>query len=203
MSIHIAPWSLRELVTNLSHQHDAPGLFTMNVNIHKNYVDYNHAAQRVMTMPNAGGNSLISEVLSAELVDRLLGVRQIMTEMEIRYAFQGPITDYVCQVDASSGAGMTGVSVTRAMAYRRRLTTKDARRILTKKIKGINFSTASVANVTLRRQILHVWVESGADARIIRRVWSQIPGHLKSNTIVLVATVNMTSVFTNTYSTHD
>ncbi|KAI7884768.1 hypothetical protein K492DRAFT_234526 [Lichtheimia hyalospora FSU 10163] len=146
-------------------------IITANINVHPasrhGQFDFGEAAQRVMCTPNAGGRCLVSEVLSVELVDRLFGVQHLLTEMEIEYATLGPITDYACRIAGDDTGGKTlGVSVTRAMAYQRRFTTQDAWRLVTKKTRGVVLSSASVVGCTFERQILHIWVSSGADAAI-------------------------------------
>ncbi|ORY93140.1 hypothetical protein BCR43DRAFT_565771 [Syncephalastrum racemosum] len=150
------------------------------------------AAQRVLTTPNAGGNSLVSEVLSAEVLDRLLGIRAIKTEMELVYSQAGPITDFAIQIDTHI---WWGVSVTRALAFKRRLTAYDCQRLLTKKLSGILISTENVVNCAFERQILHVWARSGKDAGLVRRVCSKLPAELVSNTLILITTANSDAVF--------
>lgn len=150
------------------------------------------AAQRVLTTPNAGGSSLVSEVLSAEVLDRLLGIRAIKTEMELVYRQPGPITDFAIQLDTQV---WWGVSVTRALAYKRRLTAYDCQRLLTKKLGGILVSTENVVDCVFERQILHVWTRSGKDAGLVRRVCSKLPSELVSNTLVLITTANSEAVF--------
>ncbi|CAO3594164.1 unnamed protein product [Absidia cylindrospora] len=155
-------------------------------------------ARRILTTPNAGGSSILSEVLSAELLHRLLGATVIKTEMEIIYSRRGsPITDYACQIPLPRNSKVltVGVSVTRAMAFQRSLDKNDVHRLLVKKLKGINTSSKTVINCSFDRQILHVWTQSGHDASIVKRVWAKLPDTLRSNTIVLVTTINCPLLF--------
>lgn len=205
MSIHMACGSLLELRDTLYNCPQKSLIVTANINVHPKsrhgQFDFGEAARRVMCTPNAGGRCLVSEVLSVELMDRLFGVRHLLTEMEIEYATLGPITDYACRISTAAAAGdahpqkTLGVSVTRAMAYERRFTTQDAWRLVTKKTRGVVYSSASVVGCTFERQILHIWVSSGADAAIVRRVCSKLPSHLKSNTIIFITTINMDASF--------
>lgn len=198
MSIHMACGSLLELRDTLYNYPQKPLIVTANINVHPKsrhgQFDFGEAARRVMRTPNAGGRCLVSEVLSVELMDRLFGVRHLLTEMEIEYATLGPITDYACCI-GNAPQKTLGVSVTRAMAYKRRFTAQDAWRLVTKKTRGVVYSSASVVGCTFERQILHIWVSSGADAAIVRRVCSKLPSHLKSNTIIFITTINMDASF--------
>jgi hypothetical protein len=42
-------------------------------------------AERIFTLPNAGGKSIVSEVLSMEYMVRAFGASTVVSEMEIRY----------------------------------------------------------------------------------------------------------------------
>ncbi|KAI8097652.1 uncharacterized protein BX664DRAFT_326928 [Halteromyces radiatus] len=153
-------------------------------------------ALRILNTPNAGGSSIWSETLSAELLYRLIGATVLLTEMELVYCRRGsPITDYACQVVSDGKIITLGVSVTRAMAYRRPFNKTDALSLLTKKLKGINVSSSTVVNCSFDRQILHVWCQSGRDAAIVKRTWSKLPSLLRSNTLVLVSTINSSHLF--------
>ncbi|KAI9323213.1 hypothetical protein BX666DRAFT_1884376 [Dichotomocladium elegans] len=203
LSLHWSRQSLGDLLAALRDRTLAVTL-TANICVHDDsYVDFGPLSQRVLYTPNAGGPSIVSEALSAEIVGRLVGIRRIFTECELTYnnstrSSASPITDYGCHLDFSNGG--LGVSVTRAMGHysqyrHHRLTAQQARRIVKKKLKGILESSATVANCTFLRQILHIWVRDGSDMAIVRRVCSRMPPALKSNTIILITTVNMPSVF--------
>ena len=193
ISIYISSQSLFDLVTTLRQRPNDSLIVVANIDFYGNYIDFGLPSQRVLSTPNAGGPSLVSEAMSAEVVDRLVDIRQLLTELEVQYKTKGPITDYACYSASTSQA--LGVSVTRAMAFGRRFTSKDAMRLITKKLRGINKSTITVSNYKFDRQILHVWAKNGTDAAIVRRTCSKIPSHIRSNTIILITTINMDSVF--------
>ncbi|KAI9268949.1 hypothetical protein BDA99DRAFT_503067 [Phascolomyces articulosus] len=196
MSIYFSRPSLLDLVTTLRHRPNDSLTVVANINFYGNYIDFGFPSQRILSTPNAGGGgvtSLMSEAVSAEVIDRLVGISKVLTEMEIQYSTKGPITDYVCYSSSISQA--LGVSVTRAMAFGRRFTAKDAMRLMKKKISGINKSTLTVSNYKFQRQILHVWAENGTDAAIVRRACAKIPDTIRKNTIILITTINMDSVF--------
>ncbi|KAI9488603.1 hypothetical protein BDB00DRAFT_847561 [Zychaea mexicana] len=193
MSIHVARHTLLDFVSTLRHRPDASMIVVANIDVHGNYIDFGLPSQRVLCTPNAGGPSIMSEAMSAELIDRLVGIRNLLTETEVQYTTKGPITDYACYSVSTSQA--LGVSVTRAMAFGRRFTARDAIRLMKKKINGINKSTKTVSNYKFERQILHVWAATGTDAAIVRRACAKIPDHIRNNTIILITTINMDSVF--------
>lgn len=52
------------------------------------------AGNRMYHTPNAGGNSLWSEVVSLEILEAEFGAKLLRTEMEIEYNCECKITDY-------------------------------------------------------------------------------------------------------------
>jgi len=97
-------------------------------------MDLCDGARRIMDEPNAGGNSVWSEVLSLEVLYRMFGAKLVKTEMEIRYAPAGSKkTDYSCVIAGQK----LGVSVTRAYKYRGVYTNEDAALLLHKKLYGV------------------------------------------------------------------
>ncbi|XP_071958582.1 uncharacterized protein [Antedon mediterranea] len=103
-------------------------------------MELSSSGKKLEMCPNAGGNSVESEVLSFEMLHRCFGAELLKTEMEVDYfPSGGAITDYTCRL-----FGITlGVSVTRAMKYKGQFDVEDARedatRLLTKKLNGMSF----------------------------------------------------------------
>ncbi|ORX52470.1 hypothetical protein DM01DRAFT_1336844 [Hesseltinella vesiculosa] len=185
-----------DMMMALASNPTACGLASCNIHVPSNA--YLHTmirspcAVKVYTDPNAGGSSLISEAMSMEMLARLFGAKLLFTELELKYASsRSPITDYACQI----GNSLVGVSVTRAMNYRQALTKTNARRLLLKKLSGINKSSQSVTNCSFDRQILHVWTQTSRDAATVKSLFDKMPQHLKSNTIILVTTINLPILF--------
>lgn len=136
----------------------------------------------IQNTPNAGGNSIESEVLSFEILKKSLNAKLLKTEMEIKYFPNGgSITDYVCKIFDT----VIGVSVTRAMKYRDLMTLDDASYLLRKKLKGINQSSKN-SLIKWSKQILHVWVQTSDDGFTVQEAWNQMDSNLKTNTIVLI-----------------
>jgi len=151
-------------------------------------------AERIFNLPNAGGNSVMSEVLSCELMSALLGATLLRTEMEIEYMWHGcKITDYSMELCGQA----TGVSVTRALKFNGVFTEEDAVHLLKKKLDGVNASTRCVLpEHGWSKQILHVFTEQEYIAEIVARVYHKMSQELKSNTLVmLTVTKNASFVF--------
>ncbi|XP_033727316.1 AAC-rich mRNA clone AAC4 protein-like [Pecten maximus] len=152
------------------------------------------AAIRLATVPNAGGNSVVSEVLSFELFQRCFNAKLLKTEMEVDYfPMGGSITDYVCDLFGHK----VGVSVTRAMKYHGEFTEEDAHRLLTKKLSGVVQSTKNSME-KWEKQILHVWTTSKDTANTLSRVFHNLESDVTSNTVVMITvSTNAKYIFRN------
>lgn len=135
---------------------------------------------RVLNTPNAGGNSVWSEVLSMELFATLYAAQLKATEMEIEYLLEGSITDY----SVTMGGSVIGVSVTRAMKYRGVFSYEDALALLTKKLRGVLKSSENVAEEhKWTKQVLHVWVQEPYMVALVQQAYAALD-HLWGNTLV-------------------
>lgn len=159
--------------------------------------------------PNAGGSSVRSEVLSLEILQRILDCKLLATEMDIFYYPHGSKrTDYsirITQEEEGEERSVTlGVSVTRAMNFhegRIEYTTRDAKHLLVKKLDGILWSTKFNLDETRRRrgfsrQILHVFAQSEHIANMLKQVYMDekaISTELRSNTIVMITVAEQAS----------
>lgn len=165
---------------------------------HKRFSDMTLSAEalRILIIPNAGGNSVVSEVLSYEMLRQLLGAKLFKTEMEVKYFPQGgSITDYVVQIFDQ----VVGVSVTRAFKYDGDLQVTDVVPLLQKKLRGVNQATRN-SMVTWSKQMLHVWVKDKASAKVVMKAFKSpaLEKELKSNTFVLVTVADNTpEIFAN------
>ncbi|KAF9911508.1 hypothetical protein EC991_003310 [Linnemannia zychae] len=155
-------------------------------------------ALRMLNLPNAGGSSLLSEVLSCEMLYRCLGARLAKTEMEIRYFFAyQPMTDYTISLPGLASGFHVGVSVTRAFAYKGAYRRSECRKLLKKKLSGITASTRNVMDERLFKQILHVWVPNGKVARTVQATYRTLSPELTRNSVVVISVVNAAWVFSN------
>ena len=141
-------------------------------------------ARPMYDAPNAGGSSKCSEIFSMVALDACLGADLYKTETTIEYTAEGSITD----LEITVGGERYGVSVTRA--YKgpiTEFTSADATALLTKKLEGINESTANVAPADAwKRQILYVWTLNEDWSDIVWDAWKTLDAPLKSDTVVIV-----------------
>lgn len=138
--------------------------------------------ERIKNLPNAGGNSVASEVLSFELLRCMCGAELLRTEMELEYfPFGGKITDYSIELYGLH----IGVSVTRAMKYNGIFNDEDAKRLLTKKLYGVNESSRLVCQ-PFHKQILHIFCTHEYIADVLERVYATLDPELQSTTLVVL-----------------
>lgn len=157
---------------------------------------FSKGAFRLLTLPNAGGNSVMSEALSFELMQRCFRATLSKTEMEVQYfPMGGSMTDYV----VSLWGRQIAVSVTRAFKYQALFTEDDATHLLNKKLKGVVQSSRNALE-KWSKQILHVWTTSAADAATLTSAYhDRVDPCLKANTVVLVTTATRSPfIFDNT-----
>lgn len=141
-------------------------------------------AQRVLSTPNAGGSSEMSEAVSFEILSSLFGCRLERTEMEIEYTPGSKITDYSVRLYGH----VIGVSVTRAMTFHKHLfTEQSAQQLLMKKLHGINKSTENVLDEhRWERQILHCFCQNWEIAAVMAQTLSTMDPALIADTIVIL-----------------
>jgi len=150
-------------------------------------------AKRMASMPNAGGSSLLSEVLAFELLARAFGASLERTELELDYAHGSTMTDFAITI---FGGYPLGVSVTRAYKWRggladpSGLNVAEARRLIIKKLAAINVSSRNVQNYRWRKQLLHVWAFTHRDAVLLEKTYSAVPASLRANTVLLITRCN-------------
>lgn len=164
-----------------------------NWKIHSNLEEFSilsrnisHCGKLILNEPNAGGNSVFSEVLSFEILHRSFGAKLLKTEMQIVYFPENSKkTDYSVILEGKK----IGVSVTRAFHFLddKYFTSIEAKVLLRKKLNGIIYSTHCVSEYDLwEKQILHCFVRSEQVAQILMREYRNMRSTFKSNTIVLV-----------------
>ncbi|XP_072165894.1 AAC-rich mRNA clone AAC4 protein-like [Diadema setosum] len=148
-------------------------------------------ARRMKECPNAGGNSVESEVMSFELFHRCFGAKLFQTEMEIAYDPRGgPMVDYTCEIFGVS----VGVSVTRAMKYKAEFEKEDAEDLLRKKLKGLHRATQN-AKDRWSKKVLHIWATSPDVAEKLTSEYKKLcedesSTHLTSEVFIIVTVVN-------------
>lgn len=143
-------------------------------------------AQAILDAGNAGGSSLISETFAFEILYRCEGAKLLATETEVMYHNpMGKITDLLVEIDGKK----VGVSVVRAFVFPfdDPYPYSEAERILTKKLEGINESTANVKEEDRWvKQILSVAAYSEQHAVELRAAFDAASEELKTDTILYV-----------------
>jgi len=151
------------------------------------HMQLSEGGAKLLNTPNAGGNSVTSEVVSFELIRRLAGCKLAKTEMDIAYDFpdHSKKTDYVVSM---SDERLVAISVTRAMRHPgKTYDYEDAARLMTKKLLCVYFSNRNV----LRRdrwaqQVLHIITDDNRKARLLRKAFKKVDPELKQGVVVLV-----------------
>eukprot|EP01098_Paradermamoeba_levis_P005469 TRINITY_DN229_c0_g1_i2.p1 TRINITY_DN229_c0_g1~~TRINITY_DN229_c0_g1_i2.p1 ORF type:complete len:341 (-),score=117.04 TRINITY_DN229_c0_g1_i2:123-1145(-) len=164
---------------------DPPGPLGMHEDVAKRvWKHLSPSSKRLALDPNAGGNSVWSEVYSFEVLQRAFGAELVKTEMEIEYWPEGSKkTDYICKI----GGQLVGVSVTRAMKFKGEFTEEDAMKLLTKKLFGIQQSTQNVSReYNWKKQILHTWSQNAQTTKLLIEQFEKLDEALKSNTVLFI-----------------
>lgn len=198
---YMSPFAISELVASLISR-SRPTSVVVNTSVVRGLgfddLAWSMDSLRMLNTPNAGGSSLLSEVLSCEVLGRCLGARLARTEMEIKYLFaEQPITDFTVTLPNVSPRMSVGVSVTRAFAYKGAYRKAACRKLLLKKLTGILASSRNVIGERFFKQILHVWVPNGKVARTVQSAYRSLPVEVTHNTVVLISVVNARWVFSN------
>jgi len=163
-------------------------------------MDLSPGALQILHLPNAGGNSLESEVLSFELLHRCYGAELLETEMEIAYFPESSKkTDYSVLLHGHR----VGVSVTRAMKFNALFTREDAIYLLEKKLFGIIVSSRHVLEEHgWEKQILHVWASHSYIADIITEVFHKISNTLRVDTLLILTVCTEDSKPSNIFTSN-
>jgi len=143
-----------------------------------------NGGKRILTVPNAGGNSVWSEVLSFEVLNGLFQANLLYTEMELVYQWMNcKITDYSVVIFGQT----VGVSVTRALKFNGVFDDEDALYLLRKKLEGVNSSSYNISpQHSWCKQILHVFCKDQNVARVVENVYESLDKNLKTNTLVIL-----------------
>lgn len=143
-------------------------------------------AQYILSQPNAGGSSVLSEVFAYEVLDRCEMASLIKTETEIVYPldYTGSITDILVSIDGLK----IGVSVTRAFNFNGDPYTVDnATTLLEKKLAGINESSLGVtAEDAWAKQILFVMAFDPDHIASLQTAFEGLDATLRSDTVLYI-----------------
>lgn len=146
--------------------------------------------QTLWDIPNAGGSSIESEIMSFEILHFCEGAKLLKTETEIQYqppddAGPNTITDYLAEI----GGKKVGVSVTRAYKPANlTFTDPEVQTLLEKKLDGVIRSSQRVLPADKWvKQVLHVFVATkDAHDAVVRVYNNNITAQTKADTILLL-----------------
>ncbi len=128
-------------------------------------------AKRSLRVENAGGHSVISEMMSIEYFSRVFQSQDVLLEMEVEYWIDYKMVDFICTV---SGGVRVGVSVTRAMGFPdpSDFTYEQGLTLLKKKLYGLIVSRNGVTKKhSFFRSILHVWCQTRKIANFMKKAY--------------------------------
>lgn len=172
-----------------------PAIVISNFKLQKSLtkMNFSEGSQKMMSIPNAGGSSLISEVLSFEFLKLFCHAEFCKTEMEIQYFPQGSkITDYSVMINGE----VYGVSVTRAFNFRGNFTEQAAKHLLQKKLNGIYWSSKNVIKRDAwKKQILHCFCPDRQSAKVLENAYRKLKKYERGNSIVVITICNNDLIF--------
>lgn len=150
------------------------------------------AAKKVLTSPNAGGKSEISEMVSCEYFKRRFNATNFLGEMEVIYdVHNGKLSDYICKIYNFQ----VGVSVTRAMMQKDATVYNEeaAEELLKKKMSGLIIARTNTNKFHAYSVcFLHIWCKTLKVAQMIEKVYPKVVSSDESQTfreIIVLATV--------------
>ncbi|BFZ56974.1 hypothetical protein PYCC9005_004024 [Savitreella phatthalungensis] len=133
-------------------------------------------SKTILHTPNAGGDSVDSEVLSFEVLKRIMPFWELSTmEMHTRYRCPGPMTDFVARSSLRNEAEVS-VSVTRIFGWRSsmHISARDLAPLLIRKLSGLRSATSRILPRRRRGMVLFVWVPDGRVEKNVRKVWQKL-----------------------------
>lgn len=133
-------------------------------------------AMQNLTIPNCGGESLVTESISIELMTSLFGATNFVTERQVQYKYQCKKIDFLCIVDGEQ----IGVSVSRSAQYKE-LTDENgeytpviAYRQIRKKLDGLLAARAGITPAhSYDRSVLHIFCENNFIANLLINAFPQ------------------------------
>ncbi|NVB41050.1 hypothetical protein G6O69_24635 [Pseudenhygromyxa sp. WMMC2535] len=169
-----------------------PSLYTFHLDFADDPYDegdlplLSEGAQTILTNPNAGGSSTVSEAFAYEFLDRCADATLLKIETEIEYLPEdSKKTDFLIGLDAYQ----VGVSVTRAVGYPPEdpYPESQAAGLIEDKLDDILISSANVVEADAWiKQILVVMAYADMHATLIADAWAALDAETKADTVVYV-----------------
>jgi len=144
----------------------------------------------ILTVPNAGGNSINSEAYAMQILFKLYNATTIQTEMEIKYLWDNwKKCDFITRI----GNQNVGVSVTRAIS---RFNPDDddvyVSKLLYKKLSGLIISRSGVCeNSNFHKSILFIWSPNRIVSNLIHLTFNKTDYIFKENIDLCIVESNL------------
>lgn len=150
--------------------------------------------QHIISVPNAGGSSVLSEVFAFEWLARCEGATLLKTETEIVYDVVGKKADILVEIDGRK----VGVSVTRAMTFPigNPYTLADATALFDRKLDDIQLATTAVSAADRwTKQMVVALAIDAQHAQVAMQAWQMLDAATKDDTILIVPVTNGDDLF--------
>ena len=150
--------------------------------------------QHIISVPNAGGSSVLSEVFAFEWLARCEGATLLKTETEIVYDVVGKKADLLVEIDGRK----VGVSVTRAMTFPigNPYTLADATALFDRKLDDIQLATTQVSAADRwSKQMLFALAIDAQHAQVAMQAWDMLDAATKDDTILIVPVTSGDDLF--------
>jgi len=167
-------------------------IVNVRVDTYKKPKQFTSEAERSLTIPNAGGDSVISEMYSIDKLQRALNLMhsKCILEKEVKYWIDYKMVDYIIK----SKDRTIGVSVTRLMSFNN-LNFTRAFYLLNKKINGLNLAENCVVDEhNFDEKILHIWCKNNEDANQLVKASQKI----KWNGLLWITIANFREIYEKT-----
>ena len=147
-------------------------------------------AAKVLDNPNAGGNSILSEVLACDILYRLHGAKNVHTEMEVNYIYSNwKICDFTMEIYDNR----VGISVTRAMNYKdpSEYKLENADTLLRKKLYGLILTRDNATYIdTFYTSILFIWCQTTRIAELLCEAYNALDESLTPPELIIYCVVS-------------
>ena len=150
--------------------------------------------QHIISVPNAGGSSVLSEVFAFEWLARCEGATLLKTETEIVYDVVGKKADILVEIDGRK----VGVSVTRAMTFPigNPYALADATALFDRKLDDIQLATTQVSAADRwSKQMLVALAIDAQHAQVAMQAWDMLDAATKDDTILIVPVTSGDDLF--------
>lgn len=193
--LDISKKDFKRLKKSIKHQNK---YYLINLNIYTknkciNDIEWSLYAKRMFLNGNAGGSSLLSEMLSYEIFNKIGNAVLFRSEKELDYVFpDGPLADYTMYITDNK---LYCTSVSRAFCYYNNFNKEKCYNLLYKKFSKIKYIEKNINNGNIYKNILHIFTTTNNNLDIIKSVYLELPLYIKKNIIFIVTITNIVDIF--------